>query len=152
MNGRERFDDKQLRNLYRTRYGNAANIITHQIDDHQVLRTILRRIRQPPGLLTIGIGIFKPGQRTFNRTRLDMLILQQNKTFRRKTEDNAFLKTNKRAERGAVSVIEFDECLPLIPLVMRLKTLREVDLVTIAAFPLTLCAVITSLLESPVAL
>ena len=62
-----------------------------------------------------------------------MLVLQQNKTFWRKAEDNAFLKTNKRAERGAVSVIEFDKCLPLIPLVMRLKTLREVDLVTIAA-------------------
>lgn len=67
-----------------------------------------------------------------------MLVLQQNKTFWRKAEDNAFLKTNKRAERGAVSVIEFDKCLPLIPLVTRLKTLREVDLVTIAAVQIAL--------------
>ena len=80
------------------------------------------------GLLTIGGGIFKPGQRTFNRTRLDVLILQQNKTFWRKAEDCTFLKTNKRAKRGAVGVIESGKCLPLIALVMRLKTLGKIDL------------------------
>ena len=67
-----------------------------------------------------------------------MLVFQQNKSFRRKAEDCTFLKTNKCTKRGAVGVIESDKCLPLIALVMRLKTLGKIDLVTVSAVQIIL--------------
>jgi hypothetical protein len=43
MHRRERLDDKQLRHAHAARYGDAANIVTHQIDDHQVFGAVFRR-------------------------------------------------------------------------------------------------------------
>jgi hypothetical protein len=43
MHRRERLDDKQLRHAHAAGFGNPANIVTHQIDNHQILGAVFRR-------------------------------------------------------------------------------------------------------------
>jgi hypothetical protein len=43
MHRRERLDDKQFRHAHAARHGHPANIVTHQIDNHQVLGAVFRR-------------------------------------------------------------------------------------------------------------
>ena len=57
MYRRERLDDKQLRHAHAAGFGDAANIVTHQVDDHQVLGAIFRRCGEFLRLLAIGVGV-----------------------------------------------------------------------------------------------
>lgn len=40
VNGRKWFNDEQFRHFHRTRHGDPANVVTHQIDDHQIFSAI----------------------------------------------------------------------------------------------------------------
>jgi hypothetical protein len=42
MYRREGFDDKQLRYAHAAGFRNPANIVTHQIHNHQILRPVFR--------------------------------------------------------------------------------------------------------------
>nr|VUD23998.1 Uncharacterised protein [Salmonella sp. NCTC 7297] len=84
-------------------------------------------------MLTVRLRIAKPWKRTFDRARLDMTVLQLDKTLGRKTQYSAVMQTKKGAKWGAICAVKAFESLPLITLVARLKTLGKIDLITVAA-------------------
>lgn len=92
MYRRERLHNEQLRHAHAARLGDAANIIAHQIDNHQVFSAIFRRGRQRLRLLAVGVSIGKARQGALDRAGLNNTVSQMNKTLRRKAEDGAVFK------------------------------------------------------------
>ncbi|MNI66728.1 hypothetical protein D3C73_1223190 [compost metagenome] len=89
-------------------------------------------------LLTIGIWRVQSRQGALDGARLDLPIFQLNKPLWRQAEDCAFLKADKCTERGAVGLVESLKGEPLIPLILRLKTLGKVDLIAVPAVKIAL--------------
>jgi hypothetical protein len=61
MHGGEGLHHKQLRNANATGYGNPANIVTHQIDDHQIFGAVFWRVRQLLRLQRVLLRVGQPG-------------------------------------------------------------------------------------------
>ncbi|MOA05988.1 hypothetical protein D3C78_1256040 [compost metagenome] len=86
MYRRERLHHEQFGNFDAARFGDAADIVAQQIDNHQVFRAIFGGIRQPLRLLRILLGIGQPRQRALDRAGLDLLVLQPQKTLGRNAQ------------------------------------------------------------------
>ncbi len=129
---------KQLRDAHRAGHRNAANVVAHQVNDHQVFSAILRRGRQLFRLLAIGQRIRQPGQSTFDGPSLNAIPLQMDKPLWRQAQDGPFLKTHEGAERRAVAGVEAGERLPLIAFIGSLKALGQIDLIAVAALQISL--------------
>ena len=140
MHRRERLDDKQFRHADAPRNGHPANVVTHQIDDHQVFGAVFWRGGEFFCLLAVGVGIGKAWQRALNRAGLNGPLGQVNKALGRQAEDRHLVQTDKRAERRLVAGIKTGKRLPLISPIGRLEALGEVNLVAVAALQIRLNA------------
>ena len=89
MHRRERLHHKQFRYSHAAGRCHAANVVAHQVDNHQVFCPIFRRVGQLQRLRSICLRIFQPWQRAFDRASLDLLLLKLDKTFRRQAQNRA---------------------------------------------------------------
>src|SRR5712691_11466162 len=85
---------------------NPAEIVAHEIDNHDVLRTILWAGEQlgNPGLILGGRRAARPGP--FDRSRLDFTRAHVEEPFRRSAGDSEIAKVEIARERRRVALAQ----------------------------------------------
>lgn len=132
MHRRERLHSEQFRDGHTARCRNAADIVTQQIDNHQVLGPIFFCDREFCGLPCIFLRIGHPRAGPFNRPGFNLTAGDFKKAFRGEAQQTAFVKTNKCAERRPVLVTQMFPGLPLTSFITGAEPLCQIYLVTVA--------------------
>ena len=111
---------------------NTRQVVPHQIDDHDIFRTILFTLQQIGGKPGVNGLIARPRDRSFDRSRLKMPITDFQETFGRRTDhlESAAVVKSREGRRVGPSKPQVER--------RRVKrrssdqTLRQVDLKEIA--------------------
>ena len=115
MHRREGFHGKEVRDRDRPRPAHPADVVAQQIDDHQVLRSVLvgagERLGHP-GILG-GIRVARPG--ALDGLGLDMALVEQQETLRGEAQNGAVRQADKGGERRLVGGAQGEIGGPFIP-------------------------------------
>lgn len=125
---------EQLRYFHRTDAAAAAQIVAQQIDDHQVLGSILAARQQLLRLRLIIVGVIAAAPSALDRTGFHMTVADLEKALGRQAENGvAIAQAPKTRERRGAGLAQCQVSRPGIARAGRLKALGEVHLIAIAS-------------------
>ncbi len=81
MNVRIRLDGHEFVHAHRARFADSSQIVALEIDEHDVLRALLRMRREFGHLREISAGIATSGPRAGNRAGVDPASVNTSQTF-----------------------------------------------------------------------
>lgn len=130
---RERLHDEQFRHAL-PGLSDAADIVAQQIDNHQIFSAIFGA--EPTRLTSLCGSLFtcQPRQRAADQGRFGCAAAPATGSAREKRSTRCCKRrTQERGERRAVAGAQLAKRLPFISLIVCGESLRQIDLVTVAA-------------------
>src|SRR5687767_10912037 len=122
------FQPAQLFNAYRVRPADARQIVSHQVDDHDVLRAVLFALLQFTGGIEIRLGPRQTRTSPLDRPCFDLTSLNLDQAFRRGARNLISAQVEVTSERRGITLSQTNVKRLRITLRRKQQSLRKIDL------------------------